>query len=339
MPRLLISIILLEELTFLNLRLFGQIVNNATPPGGTPPGGATPGADDPNRPVGAGPRPHGNVGFGLQELLALLNPAAGVLGDAVYSQEALDRIITTLMEANPQSNAAPPASQAAIDRLEKKKVDDKMLGPEGKAECTICIDDLNKGDEVTVLPCSHWFHGECVTLWLKEHNTCPICRAPIEQRDSQTSAPRQPQAQSAEFADWPAEPFYTRPSPQMSGLLMTRQHRNSHNPSWSQERRYRAAGTSSGLPRRSSLSPPSRQMFADRPVRSRARSPSSSRDQDGGVSPYDRGDYFTSRSSSTRDNRERENHNTQSSGHGPLSWLRDHLGRGSGNGSDRDRRR
>ncbi|KAH8754799.1 hypothetical protein F5883DRAFT_572427 [Diaporthe sp. PMI_573] len=36
------------------------------------------------------------------------------------------------------------------------------------------------GEEVTVLPCKHWFHGECVVSWLKMHNTCPICRASIE---------------------------------------------------------------------------------------------------------------------------------------------------------------
>lgn len=57
-----------------------------------------------------------------------------------------------------------------------------MMGDSGKAECTICIDDIKIGDEVTVLPCKHWFHGECVVLWLKEHNTCPICRTSIEKR-------------------------------------------------------------------------------------------------------------------------------------------------------------
>ncbi|KAI5866652.1 hypothetical protein GGS23DRAFT_281224 [Durotheca rogersii] len=101
-------------------------------------------------------------------------------GDAVYSQEALDRIITNLMEANPQSNAPAPASEEAIATLPKKKLNEQMLGSELKGECTICIDDMAVGDEVVVLPCRHWFHEECVVLWLKQHNTCPICRAPID---------------------------------------------------------------------------------------------------------------------------------------------------------------
>lgn len=123
---------------------------------------------------------------GLQNLFSILLGPGGphaVHGDAVYSQEALDRIITQLMETNPQSNAAPPATEAAIEKLEKKQMDKDMMDDNGKAECTICIDEMHLGDEVTVLPCTHWFHGECVVLWLKEHNTCPVCRAPIEQRD------------------------------------------------------------------------------------------------------------------------------------------------------------
>lgn len=127
---------------------------------------------------------------GLQGFLqTLLNPANAVAGDAVYSQEALDRIISTLMEQHPTSNAPGPASQEAIDSLPKKKVDEKMLGAEGKAECSVCMDDVALGDEVVVLPCKHWFHEQCATAWLKEHNTCPICRTGISPTGEAVSAP------------------------------------------------------------------------------------------------------------------------------------------------------
>lgn len=126
---------------------------------------------------------------GLQEMLSLFSGAHGAAGDAVYSQEALDRIITQLMEANPQSNAAPPASEEALKKLRRKAVDQDMLKGESKTECTICLDEMKVGDEAVFLPCKHWFHDECVTLWLKEHNTCPICRTPIESNndDNQSS--------------------------------------------------------------------------------------------------------------------------------------------------------
>jgi hypothetical protein len=130
------------------------------------------------RQAGAMPALAGN----LREILGLLNPANAMAGDAVYSQEALDRIITSLTEANPQANAAPPASDKALKNLDRREVTKETLGEESSIECSICIDDLKEGDTAVFLPCKHWFHEECVVLWLKEHNTCPICRTPIEAR-------------------------------------------------------------------------------------------------------------------------------------------------------------
>ncbi|KAK2060992.1 hypothetical protein LY76DRAFT_391556 [Colletotrichum caudatum] len=136
---------------------------------------------------GHGQRAPGGAPTLLHEILNMLNPANASHGDAVYTQEALDRIISQLMEQNPQNNSAPPATEDALSKLQRKKVDKEMLGPEGKTECTICIDDFNEGDEATVLPCKHWFHDQCVVMWLKEHNTCPICRTPIEEPRNRNS--------------------------------------------------------------------------------------------------------------------------------------------------------
>lgn len=128
---------------------------------------------------------------GLQDIIGLLNPANAVAGDAVYSQEALDRIISNLMETNPQSNAAPPATDEALKKLERRPVDTDMLDGESKVECPICIDDMKEGDTAVFLPCKHWFHEDCVVLWLKEHNTCPICRTAIEKNEPGHTANRQ----------------------------------------------------------------------------------------------------------------------------------------------------
>ncbi|KAK3306611.1 uncharacterized protein B0T15DRAFT_147023 [Chaetomium strumarium] len=157
-------------------RLFGQLFGS-------------PWLDEVDRRERGGREPGSPFGGGLHDLLeSLYNPAAAVHGDAVFTQEALDRIITQLMEASPHTNGAPPASQAAIESLQKKPVDDEMLGADGKAECTICMDEITKGAEVTVLPCKHWYHGECVVLWLREHNTCPVCRMSIDNREGGTNS-------------------------------------------------------------------------------------------------------------------------------------------------------
>jgi len=45
-------------------------------------------------------------------------------------------------------------------------------------ECSICLDEFN--GEISLLPCLHYFHEECIDSWLEKSNQyeCPICRMP-----------------------------------------------------------------------------------------------------------------------------------------------------------------
>ena len=45
-------------------------------------------------------------------------------------------------------------------------------------ECAICLDTIN--DEFKLLHCNHYFHQECIDIWLKNHNTCPYCRTMVK---------------------------------------------------------------------------------------------------------------------------------------------------------------
>lgn len=272
-----------------------------------------------------------------------------VHGDAVYSQEALDRIITQLMEANPSSNAAPPASEAAIEKLQKKKLDREMMG-DGKAECTICIDDIQLGDEVTVLPCKHWFHGECVILWLKEHNTCPICRAPIEKRDAGQSrsnggngeaggSSENQQRRASEGGQMPpssglfggASSGWAGGSSRTSGYGGSTRSRVPQTPE-DRERRLNAIRGLAGAPNfdQSSSEPPRWNSF-----RRDSWSPTSP--PPGGSSHRERSPTRprVGRSNSSSWNSTRSNRSNNSGGNGtsanPLNWFRDRFSGGSGN--------
>jgi len=131
---------------------------------------------------------------GLDDIFQMFGMGrGGVHGDAVYSQEALDRIITQLMEQHQSGNAPGPASADAIQSLPTKKITDADFGDNGKAECSICMDEAEVGSSVTILPCSHWFHFDCINAWLSEHDTCPHCRQGIMARDQpDNNRPRQP---------------------------------------------------------------------------------------------------------------------------------------------------
>lgn len=121
----------------------------------------------------------GNPILNLFSAMGMMGPGGGNMGDFVYSQEGLDRIVSQLMEQTATSNAPGPATQADIDALPRKEVTEEMLGEEHKAECSICMDEVNIGEQVTMLPCKHWFHHPCISAWLLEHDTCPHCRKGI----------------------------------------------------------------------------------------------------------------------------------------------------------------
>lgn len=105
-------------------------------------------------------------------------------GDAVYSQEELDRVISQLIDHAQQGNGPPPAPESVINSLPRKKVTPEMIGTDGKAECSICMEAAEVDTEVTVLPCDHWFHFDCIKVWLSQHNTCPHCRRSIGSPDA-----------------------------------------------------------------------------------------------------------------------------------------------------------
>ncbi len=43
--------------------------------------------------------------------------------------------------------------------------------------CSICLEDLKKGNEIRILDCMHKYHKSCVDKWLSQHsNSCPECR-------------------------------------------------------------------------------------------------------------------------------------------------------------------
>jgi hypothetical protein len=43
--------------------------------------------------------------------------------------------------------------------------------------CPICFDNL--GSSVTVMPCAHVFHRQCIIQWLNNTDSCPLCKFKI----------------------------------------------------------------------------------------------------------------------------------------------------------------
>ncbi|CAD8182209.1 unnamed protein product [Paramecium pentaurelia] len=48
-------------------------------------------------------------------------------------------------------------------------------------QCGICFMSYLKGEELVLLPCIHRFHNKCISQWLMDQSTCPICKINVEQ--------------------------------------------------------------------------------------------------------------------------------------------------------------
>jgi hypothetical protein len=51
--------------------------------------------------------------------------------------------------------------------------------PPKDSACAICYEDPKSGDKWKQLPCEHKFHPDCIDPWIREHNSCPLCRKKV----------------------------------------------------------------------------------------------------------------------------------------------------------------
>ena len=45
--------------------------------------------------------------------------------------------------------------------------------------CSICISEINHRDRIGVISCEHMFHVDCLKVWLKRKNVCPLCMCQV----------------------------------------------------------------------------------------------------------------------------------------------------------------
>jgi E3 ubiquitin-protein ligase RNF115/126 len=164
------------------------------------------GSGRPDRDTDAPPAPM-QGGF-LRHILASVFGGApmgdnGQFGDYVLNNEALDQIISNLMEQS-NGNRPVPAPEDMVDKLPRIVV--TPGSPLLSKECAVCKEDFSLTDAlppdstsdsssstsqptssdatetqpsvVVTLPCpgAHAFHEDCILPWLKSSGTCPVCR-------------------------------------------------------------------------------------------------------------------------------------------------------------------
>ncbi|KAI9310950.1 hypothetical protein BX666DRAFT_1868669 [Dichotomocladium elegans] len=98
----------------------------------------------------------------------------GIVGDPddyVFTEDALDNIITRLLDQG-SGTGPPPAPDSVIDALPRRALTNQEIHQ--RIDCAICKDEFARSELEVELPCAHLFHPDCIKPWLKMNGTCPV---------------------------------------------------------------------------------------------------------------------------------------------------------------------
>lgn len=104
--------------------------------------------------------------------------------DAV-ADEDFDDILNRLMQSF-QPRGPPPTSKDFIETLPRITMDSQLQQEQHR--CPVCLLDYELDEEVLKLPCTHVFHQDCIETWLKQANTCCVCRHELPKQDDSSSS-------------------------------------------------------------------------------------------------------------------------------------------------------
>ncbi|KAG9122782.1 hypothetical protein FRC07_000686 [Ceratobasidium sp. 392] len=91
------------------------------------------------------------------------------------SYEGLLRLAARIGDAKPRGTPAEVIQAMPTGRYAS------CAGAKAESRCPICLDDYGQEDIVALIKgCSHWFHKECITQWLGNSRTCPVCRGQVD---------------------------------------------------------------------------------------------------------------------------------------------------------------
>jgi hypothetical protein len=66
------------------------------------------------------------------------------------------------------------ATDDELDRLQRRAVSEEDISQLGQG-CIICISGFIMGEIIRTLPCSHFFHADCLATWLMINGVCLLC--------------------------------------------------------------------------------------------------------------------------------------------------------------------
>jgi hypothetical protein len=119
----------------------------------------------------------------------------------------LREALTRSMDDQSTQPRAPPAAslkaQRSLREVTHKESND--------AACPVCAEDFRRRERLLEMPCGHSFHPVCLQTWLRETNSCPVCRFELETEDAEYERRRRSSAPDAKTNPRGVAPECQRP--------------------------------------------------------------------------------------------------------------------------------
>ena len=89
------------------------------------------------------------------------------------------------------ANPSPQLFEEDKEEYKQKECISKKEEKEEQNSCAICLEqqECEQTKNLATTPCGHTFCLTCLLSHLKHNNTCPLCRAPIEENSKKPAAP------------------------------------------------------------------------------------------------------------------------------------------------------
>ncbi|XP_065877072.1 E3 ubiquitin-protein ligase SDIR1-like isoform X2 [Euphorbia lathyris] len=84
--------------------------------------------------------------------------------------------VSSLENSSTSKEQASTSSAPTELSEDSRKEDGCVKTCEDELTCSICLEQVKRGELVRSLPCLHQFHSNCIDPWLRQQGTCPVCK-------------------------------------------------------------------------------------------------------------------------------------------------------------------
>jgi len=122
-----------------------------------------------------------DLGSRIEQVAAAADLAAASLCESDLGKSIRSKFTDLLAQhqggaGSDSCGAASSSSSAPVTALDKYTILTEASGPQAGVQCSCCLEPMEEGESIRVLPCFHTLHHNCAEQWLLKQSSCPVCR-------------------------------------------------------------------------------------------------------------------------------------------------------------------